>query len=155
MGTLFRWYNFVSQYDFYWFIISLSKYHAYCFAGGNVKPLSTAHASSLLVTPCRALAATLWFLVVMYISRSSANSDSSTTFPNSSNIPLIATRKGVTLRTPPCGIPKSIYLLCETNPPTLTLIHLSPINYLMNLNILPCIPKFSSCSNVLSLLTMS
>ena len=51
--------------------------------GKNVKAFSTAHASSLLVTPCRALAATLWFFVVMYIARLSAKSDPSTPFPNS------------------------------------------------------------------------
>ena len=78
MGTSFRGCNFVFQYDFQWFFISLSslsKYHAYCFVGGKCQALFAAHASSLLVTPCRALAATFWFLVVMYIARSSAKSD--------------------------------------------------------------------------------
>ena len=68
---------------------------------------------------------------------------------------LLVTKKSVTLSTLPCGIPKCVCLLCETDPPTLTLIHLSPINSLMNLNILPCIPIFSSCFSVLSLLTLS
>ena len=106
MDTFFRGYNFVSQHDFHWFFISLSslsKYHAYCFVGGKCQPLSTVHASSLLVTPCRALVAILWFLVVMYIARSSVKSDPSTPFPNSPNIPLIVTRKRVTL---PCRISK-------------------------------------------------
>ena len=40
--------------------------------------------------------------------------------PSSPNIPLIITKKRVTLSTHLCGIPKSVYLLCEMYPPTLT-----------------------------------
>ena len=70
--------------------------------GKNVRPLSAAHASNLLFSHYNALVATLWFLVVMYFARSSAKSDPSTPFPN---IPLIVTRKKVTLCTLSCGIP--------------------------------------------------
>ena len=132
LGTCFRWYNFIYQHDFYWFFISLSylsKYHAYCFAGGKCQAPFAAHVSSLLVTSCRSMAATLWFLVIMYIARSYAKSVLSTPFPKSPNIPLIATRRRVALSTPPCGTPKSVYLFCEMDPPTLTLIHLLEENY--------------------------
>ena len=76
----------------------------------KVRPLSAAHASNLLVTPCTTLEATLWLLVVMCIARSPAKSDPSTPFPSSPNISLIALRKRVTLSTPSCGIPKSVRL---------------------------------------------
>ena len=52
------------------------------------------NASNLLVTSCNVLDVILWFVVVIYIVRSSAKSHSYTPFPN---IPLIATRKRVTL----------------------------------------------------------
>ena len=91
----------------------------------------------------------------MYIARSSAKSDSSTPFHSSSNIPLIVTRKRVTLSTLPCGIPKSVCLLCEMYPSTLTLIHLLPISSQVNCIILPCIPMFSRSLSVFSLLTLS
>ena len=105
----------------------------------------------LLVTSCNGLDATLWLLVVIYIARSSAKRDPSTPFHSSPNIPLIATRKRVTLSTLPCGISKSACLFCGKDPCTLTLIHLSPISSLMNSIILPCIPMFSSCLSVFSL----
>ena len=63
--------------------------------GEKVKPLSAAHASKLLVTPCNTLEASLWFFVVMYIARSSAKSVPSTPFLSYPNILLIATRKRV------------------------------------------------------------
>ena len=47
-----------------------------------------------------ALAATLWFLVVIYIARSFAKSYPSTPFLSSPKILLMATRKRVTLSTP-------------------------------------------------------
>ena len=97
--------------------------------GSSFSKCYTAHPSNLLVTPCSALDATLWLLVVIYIAISSAKSDPSTPFPSDPNILLIATRKRVTLNSTPCGIPKSVYLLCEMVPPTL---QLSPISSLMN-----------------------
>ena len=78
----------------------------------------------------------------MHIAKSSAKIDPFTPFPNSPNILLITTRKRVTLRTPPCGILKSVCLLCEMDLPTLSLIHLSLISFLMNFIIVPCIPMF-------------
>ena len=65
--------------------------------GEKVRTHSAAHASNLLVTPCSALDDTLWLLVVMYTVKSSAKTDPSTSFPNSLNIALIATRERVTL----------------------------------------------------------
>ena len=76
--------------------------------GEKVRPLSAAHASNLLVTPCNGLDVTLRFLVVIYIAKSLAKSDPSTPLPNYPNIPIIATKKRVTLSTPPCEIPKSV-----------------------------------------------
>ena len=66
MGTFFRGYNFVSHHDFHWFFILISNIMFTVLLRENVKSLYAAHASSLLVTHCRALAARLWFLVVMY-----------------------------------------------------------------------------------------
>ena len=86
----------------------------------NVRPLSTAYASSLFVTPCRALATTLWFLVEVYITWSSEKSDASTSFPNSPNIQLIVTRKRVTLSTSPCGIPKFVCFVRQILPLSLS-----------------------------------
>ena len=122
--------------------------------GEMVRPLSAARESNLLVNPCYALDATLWLLVVMYIVRSSAKSDPSTPFLISPNMTLIATRKRVTQSTLPCGIFKSICLLCEMDPPTLILIHLS-ISSLITSIIIFYIPMFSRCSSVFSLLTLS
>ena len=120
--------------------------------GEKISSFSAAHPSNLLIIPCNALEATLWYLVVMYIARLSAKGDSSTPLPN---ILLIATRKRVMLSIPPCQISRSVCLLCETDPHTFTLIHLSLISYVMNSIILPCIPMFSSSSNVISLFTLS
>ena len=84
------------------------------------KVLSVDHASDFLVTPCSALANTLGFLVVIYIAR-----------------------KKVTLSSPPCGTPGSVYLFCDIDPLTLTLIYLSLISFLINSIIcfyIPCSP---------------
>ena len=83
--------------------------------GEKISPLFAAHLSNLLVTPCSALVVTLWFLVVIYITRSSVKSDPFTPLPNSSSIPLIATRKKITLSITHCGVPKSVCLLCEVS----------------------------------------
>ena len=64
------------------------------------------------------------------------------TIRSSFNISLIATR--VTFSIPPCGILKSVWLFCELDPPTLTLIYHSPTSSLMNFIILPCISTFSN-----------
>ena len=90
--------------------------------GDKVRPLSVAHASNLLVTPCSTLDVTLLLLVGTYIARSSAKSDPFTSFPSSPNIPLIATWKRVILSTTSCGIPKSVYLFFQVYPSTRTLI---------------------------------
>ena len=114
--------------------------------GEKFSLLSSVYASNLLVTSCSALDATLWFFVfniyfqVIY---------------KFSQYTLIATKKKVTLSTPHCGIPKSVCVLFQMDPSILTLIHLLLISSQMNSIILPCIPMFSSCSGVFSLLNMS
>ena len=59
--------------------------------------LVSASESNLIDTPCFALDTTLRLFVVMYTTKSSAKSDPSTPIPKSPNIPLIATRKMITL----------------------------------------------------------
>ena len=85
--------------------------------GEKVRLLSANHASNLLVAPCNALNATLWFLVVMCIARSSIKNDPSTPFTSSYNIPLIATRKRHTLQ---CNSQVCLCVFCKMDPPTLT-----------------------------------
>ena len=116
-------YNFVFQHNFYWFFISLSKCHAYCFDVGEGQtplccPCIQLVGHYLQCSRCHSLTS-----CCMHIAKSSARSDQSTPFPSSPNIPLIATRRRVTLSTLPYGTPKSVCLLCEMAPPTLNLIH--------------------------------
>ena len=68
---------------------------------GEADPLSTAYPCNLLVTACSALIVTLWFLIVICIARLSAKSDPSTVFTSCPKVPLIATKKWITLSTPP------------------------------------------------------
>ena len=114
-----------------------SESHDYCLTGREW---------NLLVVDCNAVVATHRILLVMYIAKSSANSDPSTTFPNSPKMPYIVTRKRVTLNTPPCGIPKSVCLFCDVVP--LTLTH-------SNQSLFHWIHMFSNCWKVLSLFTLS
>ena len=62
------------------------------------------------------VSATFQFLVVIYISRFLIKSD-----PSTPSMPLIATRKRVTLSISSCEIQRSVCLFCEVVPPTLTL----------------------------------
>ena len=141
--------GYISQHVFNWFFISLSKYHAYCFSGGEGQTPLCCQCIQLAGYFLQCSRCHLRLLVVMYIARSSAKSDPSIPFPNSPN------RKSIMLSICPCGIPRYVCLLCEINPSTLNLIYLSLMSFLINSIILPCIPMFSSCSCVFSLLTLS
>ena len=55
----------------------------------------------------------------------------------SPKIQFLATRKRVTLSTPPCRIPKYVFLLCDVVPTTLSLIHLSFTSSLIVSSICP------------------
>ena len=93
----------------------------------KVSPLSAAHASNLFITPCCALAASLWFLVVIYIARPSTKSDQSTQFSNSPRVSLIATRKSQSHLVLFLVEFSGLYLFCGVNLATLTFIHLKQI----------------------------
>ena len=82
---------------------------------------------NLLVNPCSALVAILWFLVVIYIARWFAKSDSSPSFPSSPRMLLIVTRKRFTPSTSSCKIPNCVCLFYDVDPSTFTLIHQSLI----------------------------
>ena len=116
----------------------------------KVSSLFTAHACNLLIAPCSSLVATLCFLVVIYITRSSAKSDSSTPFPNSSRMLLIATRKQILLSTP-FYVTLCLSVSCGSS--TLTLVYLLIIIFLMKSSF-SYISIFSNCLNVLFLLNL-
>ena len=150
----FRRYNLISQSDFYWFFISLSKCHAYCVARGQGQtplccPVIWLVGHSLQCSRCHSPISCCDIYCQIICKEWTIHSISS-----SPNIPLIAIRKRVILSTPSCGIPKSECLFCEMDPPTLILIHLSLISFLMNSIILPRFPTFHSYLSVFSLLTL-
>ena len=72
----------------------------------NVSPLLVDHASNLFSTPCNVLVVTLWFLVIIYIARSSAKYDPFAPFSSSPRMLLISSRKRVTLSTLPVKFPE-------------------------------------------------